>query len=231
MSKITTVVFDAFGTLVQDSPAHWDASMESIIRQQGLAVDLATLNREWLVACSPFRDTRWQPGAAFQSYAVAWRDAFAVAFRVLNLDGDAAAAADSWIRDMANRDFYPETRAALESVAQNRRVVLLSNADDAFLDPPLARLNFPFAATLSSEGARCYKPNPEFFLTLLRQLEVTPQESVYVGDRQLEDVKGAGQVGMGTVWINRTGATPDPALPPPDYCIASLLELPALLDG
>ena len=103
MSKITTVVFDAFGlfgTLFQDSPEHWDAAMEQIIRRQGLAVSVETLNREWLVACGDFRNTRSESTADFQSYTVAWRDAFVEAFRVLNLAGDAAAAADHWIRDM-----------------------------------------------------------------------------------------------------------------------------------
>ena len=230
MPKITTIVFDAFGTLFQDSPAHWDAAMGQIIEGQGLPVSVAALNREWLAACADFRNTRSDPKTAYQSYSVAWRDAFAEAFRALNLKGDAAAAADYWIRDMAGRAPYPEVREALERVAGKYRVVVLSNADDSFLDPPLKRLDFPFAAALSSEGARAYKPNPELFLTLLRQLEVSPEEAVYVGDRQLEDVKGARLAGMGTVWINRTGIEPDPALPAPDYRIASLLELTTLFD-
>ena len=52
-----------------------------------------------------------------------------------------------------------------------------------------------------------------------------PEECLYVGDRQLEDVKGAGSVGMGTVWVNRNGEPLDPDLPSPDYQVGSLLEL------
>ena len=55
-------------------------------------------------------------------------------------------------------------------------------------------------------------------------------ECLYVGDRQLEDVKGAGSVGMGTVWINRHGEPLDPDLPSPDYQVSSLLELAELLE-
>ena len=228
MAEITTVVFDAFGTLLQDGPDHWRGALEGIISQQGLAVAVEDLDREWLAASADFRARRSEPGAAFQSYASAWRESFAQAFQVLNLPGDAAAAADYWIENMAQRPAYPETQAALEAVSRSRRVVLLSNADDAFLDPVLERLDFPFAAALSSEAARCYKPNPELFRCLLRQLNLSPEETVYVGDRQYEDVQGAGRVGMGTVWINRTGAELNPALPEPDYRIANLLELPAL---
>ncbi len=230
MTEITTVVFDAFGTLLQDGPGHWRAALEGIIRQQGLKVAVEELDREWLAASADFRTHRSEPDAVFAPYSVAWREGFAQAFRVLNLPGDAAAAAAYWVKDMGRRPAYPEAREALEAVSRNRRVVLLSNADDAFLDPALERLGFPFAAALSSEAARRYKPNPEFFRTLLRRLDLPAREALYVGDRQYEDVKGAGQVGMGTVWINRTGAAPDPTLPEPDYRVANLLELPALLD-
>ena len=38
MTKITTLIFDAFGTLFQDTPDHWNAAMGAIIEQQGLEV-------------------------------------------------------------------------------------------------------------------------------------------------------------------------------------------------
>ena len=224
------MIFDAFGTLFQDTPEHWNNAMGSIIEHQGLDVSVDTLNDAWLEACGTFRSTRSDSRFPFQSYAVAWRDAFAEAFRSLGLEGDPQAAVDYWIGDMGQRDPYPETRDALEAISKKYRVVVLSNADDSFLDSVLQRLDFPFAASMSSEGARCYKPNPELFLTLLRHLDVSPEEAVYVGDRQYEDVKGAGQAGMKTVWINRTGAKPDPELPRPDYWISSLVDLTTLFD-
>ena len=225
MPKITTIVFDAFGTLFQDSPEHWNAAMGSIIKQQGLPVSVDRLNDAWLEACGDFRSTRSDSRFPFQSYTVAWRDAFDVAFRSLGLHGDPEAAAEYWMKDMGGREPYPEARRALEALSEKYQVVLLSNADDCFLGPVLRRLDFPFDAALSSEGAEAYKPNPELFLTLLRQLNVLPEQAIYVGDRQYEDVQGAGQAGLGTVWINRTGAEPDPNLRAPDYLIASLLEL------
>ena len=230
MTRITTIVLDAFGTLFQDSQDHWNTAMGAIIQQQGLDVSVDTLNQAWLEACGDFRNTRTDSRLPFQSYTVAWRDAFAEAFRSLGLEGDPAAAANFWINDMGQRDPYPETREALEALSGKYRVVVLSNADDCFLDPALERLDFPFDATMSSEGGQTYKPNPELFHTLLRQLDVPPEAAVYVGDRQLEDVKGARLAGLGTVWINRTSAYADPSLPSPDHCISSLLDLVSLFD-
>ena len=231
MSRITTVIFDAFGTLFQDSPEHWDAAMGAIIEQQSLDVSVPTLNEAWLDACGSFRSTRSDSQYPFQSYTTAWTEAFVEAFQVLGLEGDGEAASHYWISNMGERDPYPETREALESLSEKYRLVVLSNADDCFLDPVLDRLAFPFAATMSSEGGQSYKPNPQLFLTLLEQIGVKPEEAVYVGDRQLEDIKGARLAGLGAVWINRAGTDPDPELPVPDYQITSLLDLTTVLEA
>ena len=66
---------------------------------------------------------------------------------------------------------------------------------------------------------------------MLERMGVSPEETAYVGDRQLEDVLGATQVGMHPVWINRDGRPLDPKLPVPPHRISSLLELPKLLEN
>jgi putative hydrolase of the HAD superfamily len=129
---------------------------------------------------------------------------------------------------MGQRPIHPDALPALEKLQGEYRIGVLSNADDRFLDPVVQRLGVPFEAVLSSEAARCYKPHPQLFRQMLGQMDLDPQETVYVGDRQYEDVQGAGEAGMITVWINRDRDFPDPSLPIPDHCIGSLLEIPAL---
>ena len=164
MSKITTVVFDAFGTLFQDSPEHWDAAMGAIISEQDLNVSVYTLNEAWLDACIPFRTTRSDSQYPFQSYTTAWRDAFAEAFRALGLKGDADAASLYWISNMGERDPYPETREALEALSEKYRVVVLSNADDCFLDPVLDRLAFPLPPPCPRKAGNPTSPIPSCFI-------------------------------------------------------------------
>ena len=82
---------------------------------------------------------------------------------------------------------------------------------------------------LTSEQAQIYKPRPELFELFLGQLGVTPDETAYVGDKQLEDVFGASEAGMHPIWINRNNTPPDPDLPAPSHQISSLLELPKIL--
>ena len=231
MKRITTVVFDMYETLVQNEPHLWQATFRDIVQEQGLDTDPDRLWQEWSAVESEFRSSRVKPGVGYRTYYEAWRDSFASAFTALAIDGDAEAAGRKAMLGISRRAPYPETAEALKFVQRNWRTAVLSNADDGFLLPNLELLRVRFEAVLSSEQARVYKPRPGLFRELLRRLKVTPRESVYVGDRQFEDVQGAQLVGMGTVWINRSGAAPEPRLPMPDHQISSLLELSTLLAG
>ena len=218
-----------YETLVENEPHHWHTTFDAIVREQQLDTTADRLWHEWRNIERNFRENRIKPGAPFQTYYDAWRDCFIRAFRSMGLPGDADAAIDKSMLSMSQRAPYPETKEALAAVQELWRTAVLSNADDDYLLPNLKLLDLEFVAVLSSEAARCYKPQPELFQEMLRRLDVAPEACAYVGDRQFEDVKGAGQVGMHTVWINRTGNTPDPELPTPEFQIASLLQLPDIL--
>lgn len=66
-----------------------------------------------------------------------------------------------------------------------------------------------------SEAVRAYKPHPH--------------EVLHVGDSDVDDVKGAKAVGLRAAWLNRTGRSRLPDVPPPDFEIRDLTELPGLL--
>jgi 2-haloalkanoic acid dehalogenase type II len=234
MTQITTVIFDMYETLVQENHDQWRETFKDIIRQQNLNVDAELLWQTWWGLERKFRDTRASPGAVFKTYYQAWREAFAGAFDTLNLSGDPGAAIDKSMQDLSQRQPFEETRTALRMIQPRCRTAILSNADECYFRPNLMLLDEDIVAGLSavltSEEAQCYKPHPAFFEEMLRRLGAAPQECLYVGDRQLEDVQGPGGVGMVTAWINRSRSERDPQLTAPDYEINSLLEIPEILD-
>ena len=210
MGPITTVIFDMYETLVQYPDYLWKVGLDGIISEQSLQVDADRLWQEWYPGEAEFRASRVTPGAPFRTYHQAWRDCFDTAFSRLGVSGDPDAAASTFIKYISRRDPYPETVEALQAVQRQWRTAVLSNADDAYLMPNLDLLGVEFEAVLSSEEARVYKPLPGLFQMMLRKLNVKAEESVYVGDRQFEDVQGARRVGINPIWINRSGAPPDP---------------------
>jgi 2-haloalkanoic acid dehalogenase type II len=229
MPRITTVIFDMYGTLVQNPNDTNIQIFGNVISQQNLATTAQELWDNWQPAEEDFQTNRVDPNRPFQSYFSAWKDGFERSFAALNLDGDPHAATQQFFRDISKRDPYPETNEALAEVHERYTVALLSNADDGFLLPNLELLEVGFDTVLTSEQAQVYKPRPELFQMILDQLGVAAGETAYVGDRQLEDVFGASEAGMHPVWINRDDRPIDPNLPTPTHQISSLSELPLLL--
>ena len=85
------------------------------------------------------------------------------------------------------------------------------------------------AATFSSEvGVR--KPHPKIFQSVLKDLRVAGDDAVFVGDRLLDDVSGARELGMRTVLTHEFRQESDPDIEP-DAVIGSLTELPELLSS
>jgi putative hydrolase of the HAD superfamily len=83
------------------------------------------------------------------------------------------------------------------------------------------------ASVFSSEiGMR--KPDPRIFREALRRLRTDAAETVFVGDRLQDDVRGAQAVGMRAVQTRQFRQEDDPAARP-DAVIGHLSELPAVL--
>lgn len=80
------------------------------------------------------------------------------------------------------------------------------------------------------------KPRPEIFRAALERLGLEPHEVVHVGDDLSADVRGAGELGLRTVWITRRRPDAEALLaahtgPAPTHRISDLEELPAWLDA
>jgi putative hydrolase of the HAD superfamily len=112
------------------------------------------------------------------------------------------------------------THALLESLRERGlRLGLVSNAFDPGwllhrdLEEMGLRERLDFAVFSSEVGKR--KPHPDIFRRALEALDVPAEETLFVGDRLYEDVRGAAELGMTTVqalWF-RAEATPDGAEP------------------
>lgn len=97
--------------------------------------------------------------------------------------------------------------AALENLKNNYQIVLISNARDS--DRNLVRkalervqLSQYFHEVFTPHEINERKPNPNFYLKILKLIEVEPENAIMVGDNYECDIIAAKQVGLWTVWYN-----------------------------
>lgn len=74
-----------------------------------------------------------------------------------------------------------------------------------------------------------HKPNAEPFLLMSQQLEIPPQELMYVGDNPVNDVSGSRNAGYIPVWVKTTGHWCFDEVPRAEYEVETVEEMPALL--
>ncbi|MBI4200487.1 MAG: HAD family hydrolase [Chloroflexi bacterium] len=235
MPPFAAVVFDLYETLVYNNATLWTQTFEEVCREQELPLSGQELFTRWRSLEAQFRRQRLNllhpdQSPPFQTYEEAWRSCFERVFTDLGR-GDASSAARRSVQALGCRDAYPDAAIALGRLRNvpGLRLGLLSNADNAYLEPLLQRHGWQFDSVLSSESARAYKPHPTGFRRILGMLGIEATEALFVGDSQFDDVQGARGVGVPVAWLNRRGAPPDPSLPPPDYEVKSLLEVLPLL--
>lgn len=244
MAKLTTdlttkpkaIAFDCYRTLFQNDHDAWRVMFKEIIETQGLPFDQQTLWDKWRAYELQFRATRTvlddpSKSPPFKTYEQAWSECFAKVFDEEGVKGDAEAAGARCVKHLGSRPVFEDTEPGLNALKGKVKTGVFSNADENSLRPLLKTIDADFDVVASSESSGVYKPAPAAFEHILGQLGVQPSETWYVGDHLYDDVRGGNDVGLTTVWINRTGATVGPDDATPAIEINDLRELAELIDS
>ncbi|MBD2848687.1 HAD family hydrolase [Paenibacillus sp. IB182496] len=87
-----------------------------------------------------------------------------------------------------------------------------------------------FDAIIVSDEVQVKKPAKRIFEITLDRLGVKPEFTIYVGDHPLNDVKGASDAGLKTIWLEgfRKWDVPETQ---PHYKISKLTEMIEMLEG
>jgi putative hydrolase of the HAD superfamily len=125
-------------------------------------------------------------------------------------------------------DFVSGARKVLKTLHDKYKLAVISNATSNIPRIALEKYDFTgyFDTIVVSRDIGIRKPDPEIFRFTLNNLSLKSNEAVHVGDSFEDDVQGARNVGMKTIWIrNETEAINTE----PDYTIRSLEELTSIL--
>ncbi|WP_336779269.1 HAD family hydrolase [Paenibacillus illinoisensis] len=86
-----------------------------------------------------------------------------------------------------------------------------------------------FDLIIVSEEAGVKKPDPQIFRLALDHFGLSPEQCIYIGDHPTNDVEGAANVGMNTIWMKVNQPWQDSITARPLHSITHLHELLPLL--
>jgi putative hydrolase of the HAD superfamily len=132
-----------------------------------------------------------------------------------------------------NYYIYEDTKSILSMLKERKvKLGLVSNNNCTYVFDQLLQIydlaNY-FDATVVSNEIGIRKPHKGIFFHCLNQLKVKSENAMFVGDRLHEDIQGAKNAGMKSVWINRNNETLNHETPKPDYTISNLSALLEIL--
>jgi 2-haloacid dehalogenase len=218
-TQIKAWVFDAYGTLFD--PFSVQEKAERIFPGQGEA-----LSRLWRARQLEYTWLR----ALMNRYADFWqvtREALVHACGSLGLRCEAAQQ-EELMQEYLRLEVYPDVPLGLERLP-NQRLAILSNGTPKMLAAVVehAGLMQAFAAVLSVDEVRTYKPNPAVYQLALKFLNLKKSQIRFVSSNYW-DTAGAAAFGFPAFWLNRSKAIPDELGTVPAGAITSLGELAGL---
>ncbi|GMA56090.1 2-haloacid dehalogenase [Alicyclobacillus sacchari] len=133
------------------------------------------------------------------------------------------------LKSMQTLPVYPDVKPMLEELTTYRLAILSNGTLRALQASAVANdVLFSFDFILSVDPVRTYKPSRKAYALAQSAFGIEKRDILFVSSNSW-DVAGAKAYGFRTCWCNRTKS---PYLSPgqrPDYMIATLSELPAIL--
>ncbi|MCG8613330.1 MAG: HAD-IA family hydrolase, partial [Pseudomonadales bacterium] len=98
-----------------------------------------------------------------------------------------------------NVSLFPETRTVLDQLKREFSLISITNGN---ADVEHIGLNDYFTYSLRAEEIGIGKPDPAIFQHALAQINAQPESCIHVGDHIIDDIQGAAESGIKTIWFN-----------------------------
>jgi len=209
MPQIRAVITDYIGTLASVRSYNLEASMNTL-RDALLDVGFQTEKQQFLDAYKKahekyravrYGDLREVTNAVWVSETLS-----SLGHKVHVEDPRMKEALNIFFQDFVDSlELRPYATALLEKIAETCKLGLVSNFTYApVVYSSLRKLGISdfFNAIVVSEENGWRKPHQKIFQDTLQQLHVKAEEAVFIGDSPMEDIKGALQAGLKTIFVS-----------------------------
>jgi FMN hydrolase / 5-amino-6-(5-phospho-D-ribitylamino)uracil phosphatase len=121
--------------------------------------------------------------------------------------------------------FFDDALEILERLSRRHQLGALTNGNANIARLGLDRF-FRFAFSAADVGAA--KPAPQIFRAALAHANIDEDRMIHVGDNPLDDIQGAADLGIPTIWVNFGGRSPE--TPPATRTVHRLKDIPKEID-
>jgi putative hydrolase of the HAD superfamily len=207
---IKAVLFDLGGTLLDSDIEHPGEILQRILASLGISKSLDEIKTAWLTAEREAKDTnllslfgKLQP----EEFWYKWDSLVLKHLGIAENAGLVKSVHSKW-KDFESFALYPEAKDVLmELQRRGLKLGLISHAYEEDIHFYLERTGLEkttFDVVVGVDTVQCMKPHPDIFKYALRKLKVRPEEAMFVGDDVELDYKGAKNVNMYALLIDRT---------------------------
>jgi putative hydrolase of the HAD superfamily len=202
------IIFDFIGTLTNVKNYSLEDSKTKLytaIVEAGFNVSAESFLESYSQSHEKYRVIRYQELVEVTNAIWISETLNSLGFKTNPEDTRIKTAVNVFFEDYLNSlELRPCVKKLLNKVSTEYKLGLISNftyAPVIYAGIRKLGINQFFNAVLISEEVGWRKPNTKIFEETLRRLDVIAEETVYVGDSPLEDIKGAKAVGMKTVFV------------------------------
>ena len=121
---------------------------------------------------------------------------------------------------------YDDVLPALKQLKSKFHLVALTNGNADIQKIGLGDL---FDRQISAADVMAAKPDPAMFHRAMQYYDVTPEQTLHVGDHEVHDIDGAHRAGIAGVWVNRANLSWQETDYSADYEVSDLNGLLELL--
>jgi putative hydrolase of the HAD superfamily len=208
VAQAKAVLTDYIGTLVNAPNYSIDASRRKLhkaLTEAGFETGMAEFLEAYIEAHEKYRVVRYEQLREVTN--AVW------VCEALNRLGCSVSVDDSRIKTALNvffqdyvdsLEFRPCTEKLIKRIKENCKLGLVSNFTYAPVIYASLRelgINQFFDVVVVSDENGWRKPHTQIFQDALGKLQVKAEEAVFIGDSPLEDIKGAKEIGMKTVFV------------------------------
>lgn len=195
---IKALFFDFYGTIVHEDDVVID-EITTIISNTGNGADKLTIDSYWWKIFQELCINSF--GNHFKTQKELEIESLEMTLKKFESNASANELSQKMFEHWRKPPIFEDAANFLESCDMPYYIVSNIDTDDV-----MAAIHYHGLTPVkvfTSEDAKSYKPRTELFEMALKETYLNPQEVVHIGDSLNSDMKGASNLGINTIWMNR----------------------------